>query len=733
MTYRRSIWTPRCFIPFLFAFYILLSTPEQIPTPDLITTDPANSNWPNLALQLEETPSIERGSLTAILPVTRTSVLSLRDTLSPFLGPATCVSKVLVVCPESLLAQSRAAIHQAVHSVFESDNHPEVSLYPWAGDNPSAVVLKAASLAPTKWVLLLDETGLNGLSNRTGEMLLCPTAARVPIGPRGVIGSPNNRSCAPPSPKALPAAYLLPPFALPSSTVHESYESWSDLGRAISQSLGDELGGVIRSFGDPDSNWCKDVHVQPHNFPIFANQQDAPELSMPSTAASLMTNHHPGFFIFLLPNVDVLDLAQRLICLLHEAGHEIKILLYSDARPAAAIWGKSSRCRLHYETAGQKVEERHVYPMIRDWLEQLEYGPDVILTLHEMIMQTLWIENVTLVRIPREDLMHAHWMGSLSLSEWRNWNIPRIEISVITQDRPQSLERLLSSLARGRFFGDPVALRMNMEQSSDLETIRIVGAYKWNHGNLFIHRRVVHGGLIPAVVESWYPSSNDSYGLLLEDDVELSPLFYAWIKMGILRYRYGEAKDRTGHLFGISLYQQKNIELHPEGRKAFNPRSLFTNSRLPHPSTPYLSQIPCSWGAVYFPEHWREFHDYLATRLSESMMEIDRIVVPNVRSNNWTKSWKKYFIELVYLRGYVMLYPNYEGFMSLSTNHLEVGSHVKDRPKEKQDMFRLPLMELRESWRLLEVPGGALPPWETLPVVNLTGFMSSLEIISSLK
>lgn len=40
-----------------------------------------------------------------------------------------------------------------------------------------------------------------------------------------------------------------------------------------------------------------------------------------------------------------------------------------------------------------------------------------------------------------------------------------------------------------------------------------------------------------AIVESWYPYGNDSYGLLLEDDVELSPLFYAWIKMSILKYR----------------------------------------------------------------------------------------------------------------------------------------------------------------------------------------------------
>jgi hypothetical protein len=76
-----------------------------------------------------------------------------------------------------------------------------------------------------------------------------------------------------------------------------------------------------------------------------------------------------------------------------------------------------------------------------------------------------------------------------------------------------------------------------MEQSSDMETMRIVEDLKWEQGSMFVHHRVIHGGLLPAIVESWYPQSNDTYGLLLEDDIEVSPLFYAWVKMSILRYR----------------------------------------------------------------------------------------------------------------------------------------------------------------------------------------------------
>jgi hypothetical protein len=200
--------------------------------------------------------------------------------------------------------------------------------------------------------------------------------------------------------------------------------------------------------------------------------------------------------------------------------------------------------------------------------------------------------------------------------------------------------------------------------------------------------------------------------------------------------RYGAYNNRSPQMFGISLYQQKNLELLPGGRKPFNARALFSSANLSQPSIPYLSPVPCSWGAIYFPEHWRELHAYLSIRLSERSLKNLQTVVPDIRSNRWTKSWKKYFIELAYLRGYVMLYPNYPDFISLSTNHLEVGSHVKVRTKEKKDLFLLPLMELPTSTssdtvQLLDLPQGRMPNWDSLPVLNLTGSLTSLDDLSA--
>ena len=108
---------------------------------------------------------------------------------------------------------------------------------------------------------------------------------------------------------------------------------------------------------------------------------------------------------------------------------------------------------------------------------------------------------------------------------------------MITYDRPDSLKRLLTSLQDALYFGDTVDVRINIEHTGDLDTMQIVNDFRWPHGHKFVHHRVVHAGLLTAVVESWFPHSRHSYGVLLEDDVEVSSLYYAWIKMALLRYR----------------------------------------------------------------------------------------------------------------------------------------------------------------------------------------------------
>ncbi|PVG02034.1 hypothetical protein CPB86DRAFT_780929 [Serendipita vermifera] len=447
----------------------------------------------------------------------------------------------------------------------------------------------------------------------------------------------------------------------------------------------------------------------------------------------------PGLFISILPDLKTLEEFQSTLCRIALSGHSLFVLISTSnsAQRDGLLIGDS--CYLVYFALGTSQDTMQQFKrFISDMAPSLVVifhveEPGMLSQVTRTFEQRRASQEVVTVALTREELRHSDWMGTIKLTEWKAWDRMRVEFSVITNNRPRSLSRLLGSLNEALYFGHSnIHLTINMEMTADSETRHIVQDFRWKHGIIAVRHRVVLGGIIPAIVESWYPASNDSYGLLLEDDVELSPLFFAWIKMNILRYRYGQIR-RNGHLiYGLSLYSPRNVELRPEGRRPWSARKLLADSSNFDSQTPYLSAVPCSWGAVYFPEHWREFHDFLVTRLAERALPLTEEIVPKVRSNRWKNSWKSFFIELVWLRGYVMVYPNYDNFTSFSTNHLEIGSHVSDASAKakRKALFVVPLMSLLSSSSLLlELPPQQLPEFEDLPVFDLYGELSALEIL----
>ncbi|GLB41950.1 hypothetical protein LshimejAT787_1005500 [Lyophyllum shimeji] len=701
-----------------------------------------------------DAPTIPAYSLTAILPVTQETVARLEEQLAPLLEPSQ-LREIILLCPQTTISHARSVIRKVISS--SALDCPDILLQTSGGGlDYRANLIQAASQVATEWVLLMDHEGLARETNHSRNVLLHPPAVSIPFGPRGTCLSAHHltSSIRFSESEPQPASYLRPPFVMPGSLAAMYYrlsgkqDVWVHFGEQIAKSRADGIGGIISgtnadAYGPLPELGQSMIDENENISDIFENKQWDRNASSPKVysydRSALDTSRNSGFFVVLLPELDDLRHLSALLCMLRGRGHLVKVGVYqepmNDGVDREDRRLTSEHCDLPYESL---ISQASGPRQVSRWAQDVGSGADVLITLlGENGLGILLDKGPVHVQLSREDLVHSSWMGSLALREWQNWNTPRVDISIITKDRPQSLARLLTSLSRALFFGDSVNLRLNLEQSSDPETMRIAENISWRHGSVFIHHRIIQGGLLPAVVESWYPSSNDTYGLLLEDDVELSPLFYAWAKMSLLRYRYGDPQNRSSRMFGFSLYQQKNVELPPEGRRPFNARNLFKNSGFADITTPYLSPIPCSWGAIYFPEHWREFHAYLSFRFSEFPFKIDQIIVPNVRSNKWTKSWKKYFIELVYLRGYVMLYPNYPDFISLSTNHLEVGSHVKVRTKEKQELFLVPLMQLPPASSppthgLLDLPGNTLPDWNALPVLNLTGSLATLAALAEM-
>ncbi|KAJ7541363.1 hypothetical protein O6H91_10G056400 [Diphasiastrum complanatum] len=111
--------------------------------------------------------------------------------------------------------------------------------------------------------------------------------------------------------------------------------------------------------------------------------------------------------------------------------------------------------------------------------------------------------NTSLVQLPRPDIEHALWMANVKSASLRKWNKMQISINVITQDRPLSLQRLLSSISTAYYLGDTIRLSFNLDRGVDAQTLQIVDDFHWPHGDKLIRRKIVPGGLIRAVSESW--------------------------------------------------------------------------------------------------------------------------------------------------------------------------------------------------------------------------------------
>jgi hypothetical protein len=180
-------------------------------------------------------------------------------------------------------------------------------------------------------------------------------------------------------------------------------------------------------------------------------------------------------------------------------------------------------------------------------------------------------------------------------------------------------------------------------------------------------------------------------------------------------------------------------------RPRWNATDFFARQTI-HANMPYLHQLPCSWGAVYFPRHWREFYAYMAERYTEDLRSY-AVKIPRSRSNGWHGSWKKFLVDLMYLRGYVTLYPNFPNQTSFSTNHMEPGVHINasgNAIEHSKEDFEVPLIGGRSdpgtgtgtgtgtgSSFLALLPDGRLPLPSRLPVLDLFNQISDLRSLKA--
>jgi len=58
-------------------------------------------------------------------------------------------------------------------------------------------------------------------------------------------------------------------------------------------------------------------------------------------------------------------------------------------------------------------------------------------------------------------------------------------------------------------------------------------------------------GLRAAWFESWYPKPDDGYSIIIEDDLELSPFWFTWLRKAWLKY--GHREDLAGITLSVNI------------------------------------------------------------------------------------------------------------------------------------------------------------------------------------
>ena len=263
-----------------------------------------------------------------------------------------------------------------------------------------------------------------------------------------------------------------------------------------------------------------------------------------------------------------------------------------------------------------------------------------------------------------------------------------------------------------------------------------------------VRRRLVHVGLRENVLGAWTPADEEHVApaIFLEDDVEVSALWWHWVQAGLREYAADPALK--SQLMGISLYTPDDMnEPYENGGTHVDQKwvpscgwqGLHAKSKRTGSASAVLFGQPCSWGALYFPWHWASFRQFAARLRHLPSKDLPRIPCPEgkpqckVSANHWGRnSWKRLMIFYMRMEGLFMVYPNLPGRLAFSTNHVEPGVHLAKDPQILQGQrarHLMPLLDLKQCKRLQlhcsadEAAG--LPPGEqrpfSLPPVDAIG------------
>lgn len=357
-----------------------------------------------------------------------------------------------------------------------------------------------------------------------------------------------------------------------------------------------------------------------------------------------------------------------------------------------------------------------------------------------------------IIELPAGAEDRLSWMTRLDATSLLQWNRVSVDILIHAHTHASgSLIRLLKSLSEADYIACAIPhITIELPEQIDIPTKQFLQDFRWpprsaqnptGSNQLTLRHRISRHGLSEEesavrFLESFWPANPPfSHVLVLSPQVELSPNYFHFLKMGLLEYMYSGVALSQGwdkKLFGISLDLPS---AYISGSNTFTPPT-----KLPEESgqrqdsgtpTPFLWQAPNSNAVLYTGEKWAELHGFVSKSLNAQHTAVSPLALLSEKlvSKDYP-AWLEYVLRLCRAQGYWTLYPSPQ----LAANLAIVHNELYQQPEEYENDGDLSKHDdgdeivIHKESLLDSLPiHGVLPQFSAMPLLTWDGTETTVQ------
>lgn len=264
---------------------------------------------------------------------------------------------------------------------------------------------------------------------------------------------------------------------------------------------------------------------------------------------------------------------------------------------------------------------------------------------------------------------------------------PVARIIVLAMDRENSFKRLLTSLENANYGEDHVNIDIWIDRGKKTPihdgVLQASRNLDWKHGTKTVHKRSENAGLYKQWIYTWnITDETTEFAVILEDDLEVSPAFYQWLR--VARAAYSQDSD-------VGAFTLQRSMLRPRHGRILGSGPL----KIPDEHHVFKYKLLGTWGFAPQRDQWVEFRKWFEDKKAKG----EKPYVDGLITTGWYKSqevdgfapnmWSQWWIKFVDEKNYYTVTAHLPDGTTLAANWRETGLHYsKNKPTRDFPLFR---------------------------------------------